>query len=124
MKTSPGLLFLTTLLVMFAAVLVGGQVWAFTGIVPLGIGMGLGSGGLLGVGARSLLKHLAPGRRQFLGEYQGDLTESDFGDVAQVVAETGPRGKIRHNVQERADRVAGSVRSLLIEGQKKKKKAR
>ncbi len=121
MKTSPGLLFLATLLVVFAAVLAGGQVWALTGMVPLGIATGLVSGGLLGVGARTLLKHMAPGRRQFLGEFQGDLKESDFGDVAQVVSDAGPRGKIRHGVQERADRVAGSVRSLLIEGQQKKK---
>jgi hypothetical protein len=124
MKTSPGLLFLSSLLVLMVATLVGGQVWALTGLVPLGLGTGLIAAGLLGAGVRLLLRRLTPGRRRFFGEYQGAVEEGDFSDVAQVVSEAGPRGKIRHGVEERPDRVAGSVRSLLVDGVERKRKNR
>lgn len=123
MKTSLGLLALSSLFVLSAATLVGGQVWALTGLVPAGIATAVVTGGLLGAGVRPLLKRLAPGR-QFFGEYQGELKEGDFGDVVQVVSEAGPRGKIRYGAQERPDRVAGSVRSLLSDGSGRKRKNR
>lgn len=113
MKTSPGLLFSIFLLVFMAAALLGGQLWAMTGSVPLGVAAGLAVGALLSVGARALVRRLAPGRRQFFGEYRGPLEAGDYADAGQVVSEGGSKGKIRMGVQDRPDRVASSVRSLL-----------
>jgi|TARA_B100001964_G_scaffold218291_1_gene259159 hypothetical protein len=113
MKTPPGLLFLGALLVLLTAALAGGQVWALTGSTPLGITVTVCTGALLGLGSRPLVRRLTPGRRQFFGEYHGALEEGDFVDVAEVVSDTGSRGKVRHGAEHRPDRVAGSVRSLL-----------
>ena len=113
MKIAPGLLFSILLLVLLTAILVGGQVWALTGSTTLGIAAGVATGGLLGMGARPLARRLAPGGRRFCGEHRGTLEEGDFVDVAQVVSDAGSRGKIGHGLQQRPERVAGSVRAIL-----------
>lgn len=113
MKTSPGLLFSVVLLVLMAAALLGGQLWALTGSVPVGLAAAAAAAALLGAGARTLLRRFAPGGRQFFGEYRGSLEAEDFAEVGQIVSEAGPKGKIRLGVQERPDRVASSVRSIL-----------
>ena len=113
MKIAPGLLFSILLLVLLTAILVGGQVWALTGSTTLGIAGGVATGGLLGMGVRPLARRLTPGGRRFFGEYRGTLEEGDFVDVAQVVSDAGSRGKIGHDVQQRPERVAGSVRAIL-----------
>ena len=113
MKIAPGLLFSILLLVLLTAILVGGQVWALTGSTTLGIAGGVATGGLLGMGVRPLARRLTPGGRRFFGEYRGTLEEGDFVDVAQVVSDAGSRGKIGHGVQQRPERVAGSVRAIL-----------
>ena len=100
MKIAPGLLFSILLLVLLTAILVGGQVWALTGSTTLGIAAGVATGGLLGMGVRPLAR-------------RGTLEEGDFVDVAQVVSDAGSRGKIGHDVQQRPERVAGSVRAIL-----------
>ncbi|MBQ38700.1 MAG: hypothetical protein CME04_20115 [Gemmatimonadaceae bacterium] len=79
----------------------------------MGITVTVCTGALLGLGSRPLVRRLTPGRRQFFGEYHGALEEGDFVDVAEVVSDTGSRGKVRHGAEHRPDRVAGSVRSLL-----------
>lgn len=116
MKTPPGLLFLVALLVLLAAALVGGQVWAITGSTPLGAAAGLAVGAVLGVLARPVLRRLTPGRRQFLGEYRGTVDDGEFAAVADVLVDGTTRGKIKHGVDERPERVAESVRSLLSHG--------
>ena len=113
MKIAPGLLFSILLLVLLTAILVGGQAWALTGSTTLGIAAGVATGGLLGMGVRPLARRLTPGGRRFFGEYRGTLEEGDFVDVAQVVSDAGSRGKIGHGVQQRPERVAGSVRAIL-----------
>jgi hypothetical protein len=113
MKIAPGLLLAIALLVLLAAILVGGQVWVLTGSTPLGIGAIVFVGGFLAIGALPLARRLTPTGNQFLGEYHGPLKEGDFADVAQVVSEAGAKGKIRQGVDERPERVAESVRSLL-----------
>ena len=124
MKNAPGLLFPILLLVLLAAILAGGQVWALSGSTPLGIAAAVATCGLLGVGVRPLVRRLTPGGRRFFGEYRGSLEEGDFVDVAQVVSDGGPRGKIRQGVQHRPDRVAGSVRSILAGGSRPKRGSR
>jgi hypothetical protein len=124
MKTAPRLLFPILLLVLLVALLVGSQVWALTGSTPLGIAAFVATGGLLGVGVRPLVRRLAPVGRRFFGEYRGPLEEADFIDVVQVVSDAGSRGKIRHGVQQRPERVAGSVRAMLSGGVRPKRGSR
>lgn len=124
MKTSPGLLFPILLLVLLVALLVGGQVWALTGSTPLGMAAFVAAGGLLGAGVRPLVRRLRPVGRRFFGEYRGPLEEGDFVDVAQVVSDAGSRGKIRHGVQQRPERVAGSIRAIMSGGPRPKKGSR
>ena len=124
MKTAPGLLFPILLLVLLVALLVGGQVWALPGSTPLGIAAFVATGGLLGAGVRPLVRRLGPVGRRFFGEYRGPLEETDFIDVVQVVSDAGSRGKIRHGVQQRPERVAESVRAMLSGGVRSKRGSR
>ena len=111
-RAAPGLLFLIAVGVLLAAALGGGQVWAVTGSVPLGVTAAIVITTLLSLGVRPLLRRLAVGRQVF-GEQRGLVDEDEFVDVVDIVADPTPRGRIARGVEARPDRVAGSVRSLL-----------
>ncbi len=74
----------------------------------------------MGLCVRFLIHRLATGGRRFFGEYQGPIEEGEFTDVAQVVSDSGARGKVRHGAQHRPERVAGSVCSLLTHSGRQK----
>jgi hypothetical protein len=78
MKIPAGLLFLIVLLVLLAAALVGGQIWAMTGSIAWSCVAAVVSAGLLGLCVRFLIHRLATGGRRFFGEYQGPIEEGEF----------------------------------------------
>lgn len=124
MKTPPGLLFSVILLVVLAAALAGGQVWVITGSTPLGVICAIGTGAGLGLAARPVLRRYSPTRSQFFGEVRGTLEDGEYDDIGNVLTEAGPRGKVRHGANERPERVAESIRTLLTTGAQKKKERR
>lgn len=116
MKAGLGFLFLLASLVLLAAALAGGQVWVYAQSPGLGVATALVTAALLGAASRPLLRRMSSGAGRVLGEYHGAVNESDFVDAVDVVSDTSPRGKILHRVDERPERVAGSIRSMLARG--------
>lgn len=114
MKAPPGLSFTLAALVLLCASLGAGQVWAMTGSTGLGLATGAALGLGLGAAVRPLLRRVGIGRR-VLGEYRGALDEDEFVEVVEEAgAAAGPRGAIQRGVSERPERVASSIRSLLV----------
>ena len=93
-------------------VLAGGQVWAYSGSSVWGWGSGLAAAGLIGLGWRAFLKRAARSRRiRFLGESQEGVDESEFSEISRV---DEARAKIEKDLEQRPQKVADSIRALLV----------
>ena len=115
MKLSAGLVFMVSALLLGVAALVGGQLWALTGSTPLAWCAGAVSLALLTIAAEALRRTCATRRSvRFLGELKA-FDRDDFVDAVRLDADDGPRSRIEDKVQEKPERVAGSIRSLLSE---------
>lgn len=113
MKLTAGLIFMIALLLLGAAALVGGQLWALTGSAPLGWGAGAVALAGLGIATRAFLRMVAARRSvRFLGETKA-FDRSDFVEVVRLDGEDTTRSRIEEKMQEGPERVAGSIRSLL-----------
>jgi len=114
MRLSAGLIFMLGILAFGLSVLAGGQLWAVSGSLALG---GVGGAGVLLVlilGMRWFVRRArADLRIRFLGEPRED---PDMGDFIEVATDDARRETISRNVDNRPDRAAASVRSLLSRG--------
>ena len=111
MRLSAGLIFMLSILAIGLSILAGGQLWAISGSLVLG-----------GVGSAGALLLLILGMRWFLRRARSDLRirllgepreNPDMGDFIEVAADDTLRETIARDVDNRPDRVAASVRSLL-----------
>ena len=95
--------------------LVGGQIWAYTGSVLWGWVGGIASACLVALAWRAFFKRAASARSvRFLGEMaDGPLDESEFIETRES-DET--RTKLERDAGVRPDKVADSIRSMLVRG--------
>lgn len=99
-------------LVFGLGVLGGGQIWAMTGSIPLGA-MG---GGMVVLMLGGIFRKLRKRRKIFglFGEVHG-VIEEEFTDL--IEDEVRAKTRVEEKVQQRPERAAGSVRSMLEKGQ-------
>ncbi|MBT3343310.1 MAG: hypothetical protein HN712_14065 [Gemmatimonadetes bacterium] len=107
-----GLIFLLAAGVVLCAALAGGQLWAMTGSVDAGLFAGAGIGAVLSVGARLLYTQIDRAGRQQMFASTEDLQDGEFVEIRDPLADSA-RTVVQTKTQERPDRVAGSVRSMM-----------
>ncbi|MFA6109345.1 MAG: hypothetical protein WDA75_11310 [Candidatus Latescibacterota bacterium] len=94
-----------------AAVLVGGQVWAVTGLSWAGGSVGVGVLILFAAACRRLATRYRGIR--FLGESRGGVDEEGLIRVSS--AEREPKARVQRQGQVAPERLAGSIRALLVQ---------
>lgn len=94
-----------------AAVLIGGQVWAVTGLPWVGGGVGAVALFVFAVVGR----HLAARYRgvRLLGESRMSVDEEEL--IRVTSGEREPRTRVQRQGQMAPERVAGSIRALLVQ---------
>lgn len=101
------------------AALAGGQVWVLSGSLALAGLAGVAVLAGLTVAFRLFLRRAGANLGvRFLGEAAGGLDEGDFVEVAD--AAEAAKLEIERGVRHRPERVAGSVRTLLVKGRSRK----
>lgn len=121
MKLSAGVVFMVVILFVGLAALSGGEVWVRSGSVAMAAVAGLAVLGILIVLFRLFLRRAgAELRVRFLGEAASGLDESEFTEVAEGAE--AARLEIERGVQHRPDRVADSIRSLLVQDKSRESK--
>ena len=108
-------------LLLGAAGLVGGQLWALTGSVLLACAAGVLCLALFAMATRSFLRRIMIGRNiRFLGELKA-FDKADFVNAVTLDGEDAGRSRIEQKVQDTPEQVAGSIRSLLAQSKKHNK---
>ena len=106
---------MVAVLLIGLASLAGGQVWVLSGSLALAA---LAGGILLAaltVAFRLFLRRAGADLRvRFLGEAAAGLDEADFVEVADGAE--AAKMEIERGVRQRPERVAGSIRTLLMKG--------
>lgn len=117
MKPSAGSVFVVAVIILGLGVLAGGQIWVYTGSEVWGWTTGLMAAGVAGLGWRALARRATAVRGiRFLGESQEGLDESDFSEVEETDGIQRKRAKIERDLEISPQRVADSVRSMLVKG--------
>lgn len=120
-KPTAGLVFMIGVLLLGAAGLVGGQLWALTGSVLLACAAGVLCLALFAMATRSFLRRIMIGRNiRFLGELKA-FDKADFVNAVTLDGEDAGRSRIEQKVQDTPEQVAGSIRSLLAQSKKHNK---
>ena len=102
--------FLLVMLVGGLAILAGGQVWAFTGSIPLALGCGFFVMAILGWTYRRYFRRRGV---SFVGEVHQEVDEADF--TAVVADSFEARERVQKQVQGKSARVAHTIRSMMID---------
>lgn len=111
--------FLLVLMVGGLAILAGGQIWAFTGSIPLAIGCGFLVMVVLWGGYRRYFRRRGV---RFVGEVHQEVDEADFTVV--VKDEYDARARVQKRAQDKSARVASTIRSMLVEDMSGKRRVK
>lgn len=102
--------FLLVLFVGGLAVLAGGQVWAFTGSIPLALGCGFFVMAILGWAYRRYFRRRGV---RFVGEVHQEVDEGDFTVLVADPFET--RERIQKQTQGKSARAANTIRAMMVD---------
>ena len=110
MKFPKGSKVLVSFLILGLAILAGGQFWAVTRSLLVGVGIGGAVCIFLAWFAWSWARPRA--RRRFLGEFHGGVFEGDFGRA--VSQGQMSKERVGRKVKTQPRDIAGSVRAMLV----------
>ena len=118
MNFSAGSLFVGTVIILGLGVLAAGQVWVYTGSEILGCLAGVIAAALVGFGWRAFARRATAATEvRFLGESQPGLDESEFSEFEEETDVMAVRrSKIEKDIESSPQKVADSIRSMLVKG--------
>lgn len=117
-KLSAGSRFVVAVIILGSGVLAGGQVWLHTDSNILGWMTGVVAIGVAGLGWRAFARRATAAMEvRFLGESQAGLDESEFSEFEEETDVMAVRrSKIEQDLESSPQKVADSIRSMLVKG--------
>ena len=113
LKTGGGsLVFLLAAGVLLTSALAGGQIWAITGSVDAGVLSGVSVAAVMAVAARALYGQISRAGRKKMFASVEELQDGEFVEIRDPM-EDSARTVVTTKAQERPDRVAESLRSIM-----------